>query len=379
MADRGVLYFKSTYVDNGHLVWKAWLHDRGSDRPWLGWELRRVLSNVDERFEKGCGAWLRRYNDRVEKYLECVGFDIESAIIPSMASFRAKGEPAPPSVVAEYQIKSEGMIALIVGMLTSRRSVDHRDKAFKALRSLMFSLIPDQAIPALQALGVHIVPAGIDEPCNAMLQGDDVCCHMRGLLDTHNEETDFRSTYLDILVYMFGEERGCNVISAMLQAHLGKLMRLLLTRMMDVAVDDPLKLDWDDLMLQNHREKRRRVDADVQHAVMHTAIQNGIARTPGGLARSQQSLSASTVKGWVPKHMGLYRGALSLHFSNCQSASVCFDAARFGEPKEDVVVYGISNNVTGYGGWLAPQASHFSHHHQRLWLCRRWCCCLCSC
>ena len=147
------------------------------------------------------------------------------------------------------------MIALIVGMMTSRRSVDHRAKAVKALRSLMFSLIPDQAIPALHALGVHIVPDGIDEPCNAMLQGDDVCCHMRGLLDTHNEETDFRSTYLDILVYMFGEERGCNVISAMLQAHLGKLMRLLLTRMIAVAVDDPLKFDWHDLMLQNHRER----------------------------------------------------------------------------------------------------------------------------
>lgn len=103
--------------------------------------------------------------------------------------------------------------------------------------------------------------------------------------------------------------------------------------------------------------KRRRVDKDLQSAIIHSAMQEGRARTPGALARASHSLNEKTVVSWVPRHMSVYAHALRLALEKAPDIAVAYDASRVGQPKKDILSVAVVNVQTNFAGWLPPQVS----------------------
>ena len=113
--------------------------------------------------------------------------------------------------------------------------------------------------------------------------------------------------------------------------------------------------------MMNSKGKMRRLDSDLKRVMMTTALSNHEARTPGALARANH-MPESTVKSWMPTHMGEYRAAMMLTFADrSQAVESCFDASRVGCPKEETLTVGAIRVGNNCAGWLAPQAL-VTHH-----------------
>lgn len=183
-----------------------------------------------------------------------------------------------------------------------------------------------------------------------------MCVHAAEFLKLGAACENSAESYFQRLRFAYNKNFDCPVMSAVVELQVKILGRFLTEVVLQRGSGDSLSFSFGDIMLGNRRQKRRRVDEDLQAALLHTAIQAKRAKTVGGLARSTGVLDPSTVETWVPKHMGAYRSALAMEFQSSSAVSVCFDAARFGQPQEDIVSFVLSNlDIGGGAGHLAPQ------------------------
>jgi hypothetical protein len=361
MVER-VLYLKTTQFTDGHIVWKAWERDEGNDEKTVLWEFRRLLDCTHESFPRGCGQWLRKHEERVEKYLDVVGLDTETAFVPNVSSFVARDLPVPAHAKAEYQISSQGLVAILISFMTERTKPAHREAAAAVFRSLLWSCATEEQV---LALGVGEVPLGDDDvdmvQCPMREHDDDHCFHWETLRVSTNREGDHRINYVHAVLAFREKAHECPCMTRALVKQMQKLADLFSERISEIGGVNPLEYPMNDLIIAGPKKKRR-IDHDVQAAIVHNALQEGRARTPGQLARAYPELNESTVKSWVPRHMGCYKYALSSHFKSSSSITIAFDAGRFGSPKEETVTFAVTDNKTGCAGWLPPQASPCMKH-----------------
>lgn len=357
------LYFESGHFRNGKLLWKAWLHqDRrhaGGDSPWLGWELRRVLQHFQERFDNGVGAWVRKTTPRLEPYFDLVGTTVEEAIVPNILSAQAGGRRPEACTRQEFQVTSKGLVAISLAFWSWKRHVA-RDLAGEVFRSLLFSMT--ESVDGIlsdglwQELAIHHVPPGVARECPMQLpREDDRCRHVADFLSIGHRSDSLHMGYADMLKFAYTTGAECCVMHVVVERQAAALARVFAREMANKGGTDSLALPLPGLLLENGRGKRRRVDEDLQNSLLHKAMQERRAPTVGALARSQKVVEPSTIETWVPKHLGAYRAALVMEFKSAGGVAVCFDAARFGQPKEDTIAYGILKLATLAGGWLAPQ------------------------
>lgn len=357
------LYFETTRHQKGKLLWKVWAHDvpraEASESPWLGWGLRRVLEHFGEKFDDGVGSWLRRNSARLNEYVKPAGLSGQQCIVPNLASAQSRGRSPEPCARQEFQLTTGGLLCLAIGFWCRKRLVA-REMAGAVLRSLILTLAEnsdgDISPETFSGFAIHLIPSSaqhcpLREDCLS-----ELCLHAGEFLKVGADCENAAESYFQMLRFAYNKNFDCPAMAAVVELQVKILGRFLMDAVAQKGSGDSLSFCLGDLMLENRRQKRRRVDEDLQAALLHTAIQTKRAKTVGGLARSTGVLGPSTVETWVPKHMGVYRSPLAMEFQSSSAVAVCFDAARFGQPKEDIVSFVLSNlDIGGSAGHLAPQ------------------------
>eukprot|EP00959_Pyramimonas_sp_CCMP1952_P285203 5963279-Pyramimonas_sp.AAC.1 len=102
--------------------------------------------------------------------------------------------------------------------------------------------------------------------------------------------------------------------------------------------------------------KRRRIDEDLKHRIVHNSMQAGTASTPQMMARAMGGMHQTTPGKWFSTHMGIYKKSLEMSMQNAQRVSVSYDASRVGMPKEETLTIAVLDSLKDRAGWLPPQA-----------------------
>lgn len=84
-------------------------------------------------------------------------------------------------------------------------------------------------------------------------------------------------------------------------------------------------------------------------------MQRKRAKTSTSLAFAREAASATTVSTWDMSIVSERQAAAMLTFASMGSVSVSADAARVGEPKEDVLFASAWSHQVGAATWMAPQ------------------------
>lgn len=354
------LYFESGRRTEAKLLWKVWAHDgeppAGGRQQWMGWEMRRLLEHVGERFDGGVGRWTRHYQDKVEAWMSIGGLELAEHFVPSFKSLRAKGEAAPNFAKEEFQLTSEGVIAVLMGLGRSRRMSTSKDMAVWVLSNLIGTVCPEDDDSVLRGLDIHFVSAHDRALCDIAAGDldDDCCVHLRGFLAKASGDEAYLKVFMQLLDMLWQGAVLCPTMAAMLSTVLPKLAAVLEAHIGDSGAEDPMLFEKE-LMMETTSAKRRRIDQDLKTAMMHDAMKNNRARTPGALGRAVIGLTDKTVVSWLPEHMGRYAAALKECFSDIHDVAICYDASRAGCPKNDVLAFAVCNVQTNMAGWLAPQ------------------------
>ncbi|CAK0846477.1 unnamed protein product [Prorocentrum cordatum] len=200
MSDDTVIYVQlpgEFSSSERHGIFKAWAHDRdpldgyrqGQAPLWLGWELRRVIAALGEKFDTGVGKWIYNNKPRITKYFEALNCERGHCIVENVMSWKAthcQDSMMPPTCLrSEYQITTPGLLALLVGSWMTKKSGAGKTQAGKVLKAFLDLYVDgDAADSSVLEFNGHCTRAAATGSCQLYHQDNrDMRVHLKGCLE----------------------------------------------------------------------------------------------------------------------------------------------------------------------------------------------------
>lgn len=103
-----------------------------------------------------------------------------------------------------------------------------------------------------------------------------------------------------------------------------------------IAQDDPCRANG--IIMLGPGGRKRRIDEEYKRVVVQAVMEGQRARTPQAFVRVDGGVAPSIAAAWMSSMVAALRISQMLSFDSAQCVSLAFDAGRFGQPKEDVVL-----------------------------------------
>lgn len=347
--------YKHVCIDREAVTIKCWLVPTGGpgdgDTVTL-WELRRVLNTIWGAAVDTC-KFLRHHKAEIHDAMSHAGLEAEQELVPSFKAWRARnGDAAPPAYAQEeYQITSEGLVALVAAWCQSRRLDRHKDKCRQVLAELFRCACP-QSTQSDRLLST--ADEAVLRECPDFRAGDRACGHYLRVYEIIGGSTEEPHVALARLAELLAAEAAKCPATARWWSEWLPLC---------VATFPELVVDWEQNplvakpeSLVGHGQKRRRIDVDLKIAVSTTAMEQHLAKTPGAYMVASGGAPRSTASSWTPVVLGQYRAGCMLSFRDKDILSVAYDCSRLGQPKEETMMCALSEPLGGRAAWMPPQA-----------------------
>lgn len=334
---------------------KGWKHEC-EEFHGVAWELRRVIENLLAK-EQALSKRTRQDSDRWARYLDAASLKLATELIDSKkaATMKKRGVELPDYVKEEYQLTTKGLLALLVGL-----SQDSREKTRRDAAVVFFSGFLRRMLVAVEAVlsGVEAYLRAVmcaHDACPFRADGASSCNCVLPICDTCGGTEGTPESIIVVVCGMLFKQQETCVDSAKWYATLVENLAKIIDDEAEGADEDPLK--FGEVVIRTASGKARRVDADYKRAVLNAAAGRMMAKTPQAMLRARGEFADSTADGWVIESLGRLRVAQLLSFKDAQAVGLAFDAGRFGQPKEDVLLVAACLPEKGLGAWLAPQVS----------------------
>lgn len=346
-------------MDNGeaasmHL--KAWLHDAGPK-----WELRRVLISLCVPLKRGvCAVW-RQMQETWTEDLERFSFvPVEQHLTPSRRTLSYHQQELSGGVHDEACLSSHALLTVLLRFIESRRRKNERSLGLGMLRCLL-SVVYGARCQHLLGLAA---PGGCFELCSdkpMAREGEgEQCLHVldfsKAMMATMQHERPCNESLATMCLELFARSSECPALRHWCQVLLSRVA----AAFRDAKWDDASKFSFDAIRngILPGGQQRRRLDEDFRDAACIDMLVSKRAKTTGEFLQADGQVCRQA--GWRMDNLAvrLYMSAATEHLHTAKYISVCFDAARLGEPAKDTVVGLCWSMDRGFGAWLAPQALH---------------------
>jgi hypothetical protein len=304
--------------------------------------------------EKRCNKYLKDNRATWEEKFEVAALTWDEAIWPSVTAFRSKnpGQAVPCHLRDEYQITTKALLVMLFRKAARAHRKADKDNAMQILDTLLTrcSWPPDSM--------KDFNPGLVDVDAVCPLAPDAVECglceHMqKGFADALAEDSDLLALLIRCLDLCFSSSARCPVASEWYKHVLSMVASFIDEQAPECCEEDALRASH--VVIEGNARKRR-LDQDLRHAIVQSAMQSKRAKTPMAFVRATGMVAPTTAATWIPKHMGNIRAALFLSFKGCQHLALAFDAGRIGSPKEETLTVAALIVEQNKAQWLAPQA-----------------------
>ena len=347
---------------------KCWMYEDcieelGAERCSCMWEARRIFHHV-----LGCSdvaAVLK--NDRVLVYESFVNssLDHRKVLLPSRRAFKQRlpHQAIPTHIREEWQLSTSGMLAFLFLAVSSCRE-KRANLAMSVLQGVVSECVSEEDI---LNFNFHAVREDILAQC-ASRGADGMCGHMRGVLvgGFSRVEAKPHDVVLHLAKLARTSGRACCAVWSWFAVFVQELAKHIDGKAPSLSSTEAL--DFTELFFQGAGNKRR-TDEDYKKVVVEAA---GTKRgnTVGCIAIASGKLAESTALDWAGSYLASYRASGLLTFESARCVSICFDASRLGNPKEETLHLAATNCFTDDAVQCPPQVPNSKNSRVAPWYVR---------
>lgn len=346
------------------LVWKTWVAQEGdpvATSSSFRWELRRILPAFGYDMSSKHGRLCLRLRDMKWRWLgvidhlkldrsEHYGESRHSAILRQ--GLGNEGDAAPHE--QEYWASILLVLLLLLDMRISARTASRQDTSEVALRTFLQATV-DAGFA--NEFGIKNIPDGIVDLCTKDVD-DCRCGCLRAWSASVPRERPENATPQHALcqaVCGLFEFLGCPTLSSWLKAVLLRIVAHVESRSDAWATDTTWYKSKDVALVSESSQRRRRLDYHAKQYFVKEAVAAGKASTSSAAARSMEGVSKSQVGAWKEQEMAAQQASVFLSFNGCEAVACTYDAARLGQPAQEVLVSLARNLDKRVTATLPPQ------------------------
>jgi hypothetical protein len=360
-SDYKAVIVKSGWVTTGgefiNIRWKAYCYVQSEC---VAWELRLLLQDfysISDLKNWSLKAFLKVNRVPMQRLLGQVGLLWSDEFVPSMKMHVARNGPdavVPPLIRQEAQLKTSGLILLLVRWGADRHRIDE-----KALSRAMLAAFLSQFASLENFDREYVwrtVEAMIDNCSSGRMRPDHWCVHLDDDLDSFLEDS-VELTW-DIFVQMLCALYSAADCEASIHA-LGEIVVQLVQRVDQGIIcqmfDDFDPKDFNELV--DRSAKKMRLDEDFRRHVTVDMFRSRATRSTGGALRHWTKVDPSTGRHWERQYVlqNFFANRRLLKFKNV--CSICEDGSKQGRPREETLLFFMWDADANLATSSAPQVT----------------------
>eukprot|EP00971_Amphidinium_carterae_P022303 439904-Amphidinium_carterae.1 len=317
---------------------------------YLQWQLHDVISAVlhsDVRLSRFIARDISDYRGWYE------GLFGSQPITENHRTASANNRLAEADAQTEFTIKTDGLLLLLLWLRYGRHKASEQQRAEEVFQALVYTF----CFACEHVAGGAMLAELAFAPCCSAMDVETDCCEClvecRELMQAELGSEEVRADSVAAALVEMARPSEC--------VQRDRYLAHIITQLSEVAHSTFRVSSWntDALrslppVLSSRAKRQKRVDTDLKRAAFE-AVTAGRAHKMKAQMRATGDPRGGGVKKWDKEQLRGYLYAASQVFSIPSSISMCPDAARFGNPGEEVLVSPAVRLASGTSMWMPPQ------------------------
>lgn len=336
-----------------NIEWKAFVYHSGI----VFWELRRVFLNLVDgvAVRLDLRRKVKKHRLQWEAQMQKIGLHLADVLKPSTRAAHCANHQ---DVLDEYTrdewtMRTDGVIMMLLLWARERHLLAQRSRAKALLKAVLL-----QFVTAVAGLAHGVADGWARRSAGFCQEGPvagGMCCHVAGAMAARDAPAcDVVAPVVAILIALNAAADKCLAARSML----GGLVTDLIDRLYAAFSSGGERFSKGILKMEHARigGRKLRCDSDFKRHIVEQVVRQGACHNGSQALRIEGELHPSQAVRWAANDLKKYMAAGWAQVSGPGIYFLSEDGARWGQPPEETVVYGLWCANKGVGCHLPPQA-----------------------